>query len=128
MNNLKSICTLLALAAILSLGSCGGDDSAAINEAEVYANLEALNFPKKEQTLRTDSLDLYVDYSTCVADAKGSAYFNAVRPTFVHCSPNYYSIKGKNIKLETNDKQKVYENSGLRFKNKVTSGVKFFMA
>ena len=109
MNNLKSFFTLIALTAILSFSSCCGDNGAAINEAEVYANLEALNFPKKEQTLRTDSLDLYVDYSTCVADAKGSAYFNAVRPTFVHCAPNYYSIKGKNIKLETNDKQKVYD-------------------
>lgn len=110
MNNLNRSFTLFALVAFLLLGSCctGGSD-VTINEAEVYANLETLNFPKKEQTLRTDSLDLYVDYSTCVADAKGSAYFNAVRPTFVHCSPNYYSIKGKKIKLETNDKQKVYD-------------------
>lgn len=102
---------LTAISSIFTLGnsSCGGGDNVAINEAEVYANLEALNFSKEQQTLRTDSLDLYVDYSTCVADAKGSAYFNAVRPTFVHCSPNYYSIKGKAIKLETNDKQKVYD-------------------
>lgn len=62
-----------------------------------------------EFTTMSDSVDLYVDYSTCVAEAKKSSYYAATHPSIVDCSPTFYSIKGKNIKKETEDRQMVYQ-------------------
>lgn len=60
--------------------------------------------------LRGDSLDLYIDYSTCVADApKSSAFFKAIRPVLTDTKITFWSIKGADIKAETNDKQRVYD-------------------
>ncbi|MFI3296773.1 MAG: hypothetical protein R3Y59_03980 [bacterium] len=57
----------------------------------------------------TDEVDLYVDYSTCVAEAGKSDYYRTVHPVIVDCNPNYHSIKGSKIKFETNNRQQVYQ-------------------
>ena len=97
---------LIALALpILSLTSCVAD----------YVDLESFDkfteavFPTKADSGLSDEIDLYVDYSTCVAEASTSEFFKATHPAIVDCNPNYYSIKGKVIKLETNDRNKSYE-------------------
>lgn len=56
-----------------------------------------------------ESIDLYVDYSTCVSEAKNSFYYRTVHPVIVDANPNYYSIKGPQIKFETNNRQAVYQ-------------------
>ncbi len=56
----------------------------------------------------SDTVKLYVDYSTCVAEAKNSTYFKSTHPSIVDCSPVFYSIKGSAIKKETTDRQQVY--------------------
>lgn len=62
----------------------------------------------KPSSILSPEVDLYVDYSTCVATASNSAFYNATHPAIVDCSPNFYSIKGKAIKFETNDREQVY--------------------
>ena len=66
-------------------------------------------FPAVEGSTLTNEVDLYVDYSTCVAEASNSEFFKATHPAIVDCNPNYYSIKGKSIKMETNDRDEVYK-------------------
>lgn len=56
----------------------------------------------------SDTVDLYIDYSTCVAEAKNSTYFKSTHPSIVDCSPIFYSIKGSKITKETDDRQEVY--------------------
>lgn len=55
------------------------------------------------------NVDLYIDYSTCVAEAISSSYYQAVHPAIVDCGPVFYSIKGNAIKEETQDRQTVYQ-------------------
>lgn len=57
----------------------------------------------------SDSVDLYVDYSTCVAEARNSSYYKATHPSIVDCSPTFWSIKGGQIRKETDDRQRVYQ-------------------
>ena len=61
------------------------------------------------QACLSDTVDLYVDYSTCVAEAKYSDYYKALHPSIVDCSPVFYSIKGPVIKKETDSRQQVYQ-------------------
>lgn len=59
-------------------------------------------------TTLSEEVDLYVDYSTCVACASESPFYNATHPAIVDCDPNFYSIKGPVIKFETNDRNEAY--------------------
>ena len=54
-------------------------------------------------------VDLYIDYSDCMTTATQSQYYMNVQPAIIACSPNYYSIKGNDIKFESNDKMKVHQ-------------------
>lgn len=55
-----------------------------------------------------DQIDLYIDYSTCVAKAEelltkpeGQAtFYHDIRPKIIDCNPDFYSIKGEIIKKE----------------------------
>ena len=66
-------------------------------------------FPRENAAELSQTVDLYVDYSTCVAEAKTSEFYKATHPAIVNCDPNYYSIKGKDIKLETSNRNDVYK-------------------
>ena len=54
-------------------------------------------------------VDLYIDYSDCMTTATQSQYYMNVQPAIIACNPNYYSIKGNDIKFESNDKMKVHQ-------------------
>ena len=103
----NKILSLLSLVvAVMSVSGCmGGIDYTA--DLSLMPKFVAQNFAREATTL-SDSVDLYVDYSTCVAEASNSAFYAAVRPTFVDCSPTFYSIKGSTIKKETDNRQQVY--------------------
>ena len=95
---------LLFLAAPFFCGCIGVD----------YADLSQLhNFVREyyapEKNVLSESVDLYIDYSTCVAEARNSSYYKATHPSIVDCSPTFWSIKGKTIRKETDDRQKVYQ-------------------
>ncbi len=98
--------TALAAAAVMlfSLSSCGGSgvepsDAAVKYVAEVHKT--------EKSDLNPDSLLLYVDYSTCVAEAMNSPFFQEVQPTIVSNTPIYYSIKGNVIAREKGDTYKL---------------------
>lgn len=102
----NKILSLWSLAvAIVSVSSCNTVDYTA--DLSLMPRFVTQNFASEITTL-LDSVDLYVDYSTCVAEASNSAFYAAVRPTFVDCSPTFYSIKGSTIKKETDNRQQVY--------------------
>lgn len=111
----KSIAKTVAggiLASVVCIGmlpSCSGPnspfDSESISKLPEFATL---NFPAASSELRSDSIDLYVDYSTCVAEAAGSSFYQAVQPAIIDASPTFYSIKGSEIKKETSDKQEIF--------------------
>lgn len=65
-------------------------------------------FPGKVSSL-SDTVDLFIDYSTCVAEAMKSPYYTATHPSIIDCSPVFWSIKGCHITRETDDRQKVYQ-------------------
>lgn len=48
------------------------------------------------------TLNLYVDYSTCIAMGQQSPFFQALVPTFTKAA-NYYSIKGDSIAKESGE-------------------------
>ena len=102
--NSKIYSFLLSLVFAITLTSCPSGDLAEVS----YLN----DFLKHNQTEKTETLSetvsLFVDYSTCVAEAKKSTYFKSTHPSIVDCSPVFYSIKGDKIKKETENRQQVY--------------------
>lgn len=91
------------------LASCSGPKSPFDGERiSKLPGFVQLNFPVEGSQLRSDSIDLYVDYSTCVAEASSSPFYQAVQPAIVDAAPTFYSIKGNEIKKETNDKQQIF--------------------
>lgn len=91
------------------LASCSGPKSPFDKESiSALPAFVELNFPAEKSALRTDSIDLYVDYSTCVAEANASSFYQAVQPAIIDAAPTFYSIKGNDIKKETSDKQQIF--------------------
>lgn len=107
--------TLLCFIAGLTLVSCGkhlpSDGMEPKDFAKALAEFIDYNgYADAPATdVLTDEVDLYIDYSTCVAEARNSAFYRTVHPVIVDSNPNYYSIKGKKITFETNNRQMVYQ-------------------
>ena len=68
---------LYLLAASLCLAGCGGVSYTP--DQSLLENFDRTYFPKEVSTL-SDTVDLFVDYSTCVAEAKNSDYYKATHP------------------------------------------------
>ena len=96
--------SILSVVCLLCLTSCGVDSS----DTTYFTEFVKYNSTETKQETLSESVDLFIDYSTCVAEAKKSAYFKATHPSIVDCSPTFYSIKGKSIKKETDNRQQVY--------------------
>lgn len=94
---------LLLVVCITLLSACGKKSTDLSN----FLDFIQYNNPGA-QTPLSDTVCLYIDYSTCVAEAKNSDYFKSTHPSIVDCSPIFYSIKGKTIKKETDNRQEVY--------------------
>ncbi len=99
-------CRILIPAILLIVAfGCGSNISEDLSYIKDFAEL---NFSEAPTSMVKD-VDLYVDYSTCVAEAYKSEYYMKTRPAFVDCAPTFYSIKGAKITEETKDPQKVYQ-------------------
>ena len=101
----KSVFCGLMSVILFSAISCAGGRSG-MTEEYLPAFVQS-HFVKPSSTLSPE-VDLFVDYSTCVATASSSDFYNATHPAIVDCNPNFYSIKGRNIKFETNNREQVY--------------------
>lgn len=99
---------LSALALIATAVSCSFGKVNYTQDLSLLKNFDSMYFPKGGSSL-SDTVDLFIDYSTCVAEARNSAYYAATHPAIVDCSPVFWSIKGPKITRETDDRQKVYQ-------------------
>lgn len=111
----KSIVQTVAAGALTAtlcagvLSSCSGPASPFDGESiKKLPEFVGLNFPAEAPVLRSDSIDLYVDYSTCVAQAVTSPFYQSVQPAIIDAAPTFYSIKGNTITKETDDKQHIF--------------------
>lgn len=98
----SKIYTSLFVACLIFMTSCGE-----IADPTYFSEFIKHNTTEKQSSL-SETVSLYVDYSTCVAEAKNSRFFAATHPSIVDCSPVFYSIKGSVIKKETDNRQTVY--------------------
>lgn len=98
----SKIYTSLFVACLIFMTSCGE-----ITDPTYFSEFIKHNTTEKQSSL-SETVSLYVDYSTCVAEAKNSRFFAATHPSIVDCSPVFYSIKGSVIKKETDNRQTVY--------------------
>lgn len=89
---------------LMILGCCGGYPA----DLAYFDGFVKQEFSENGGSTLSDVVDLYVDYSTCVAEAATSDFFKATHPAIVDCNPNYYSIKGRAITMETSDRDEVY--------------------
>lgn len=94
------------IALIMAVCSCGGVNFTP--DVSLLPEFHKTYFYAENQAL-SDTVDLFIDYSTCVAEAKNSSYYKATHPSIVDCSPVFWSIKGNSITKETDDRQKVYQ-------------------
>jgi hypothetical protein len=62
-----------------------------------------VNFEQQDRPLAENSLNLYVDYSTCCALGQNSQFFQDIAASLVSKTTAYYSIKGATIAKETGD-------------------------
>lgn len=104
----KSLSTLCAVIMIVTATvSCTYrvEDLVRIGEFHKASLDDSGNKAMNEET----KVDLYIDYSDCMITATKSPYYTSVQPAIIACNPNYYSIKGNEIKFETNDKMKIHQ-------------------
>lgn len=103
----KRVSALFSVTVIVaaSISGCGPTITPDLSNFQKFVSH---NFVKPVSSL-SDTVDLYVDYSTCVAEAKNSNYFKSTHPAIVDCAPIFYSIKGSKITKETDDRQEVYQ-------------------
>lgn len=105
----KIILAVLIIPFVSSCNKLASDDSADF-AADLTSFIEYNQWGGvNAQSSLNESIDLYVDYSTCVSQAKNSLYYRTVHPVIVDANPNYWSIKGPQIKFETNNRQAVYQ-------------------
>lgn len=95
---LKCILGSLALAAIFFITGCC--HKAELN-SDYISDFHQTYFGDKKDPLKTGDIKLYVDYSTCVFQAKndGSTFYKDMLNVMQQAT-SYYSIKGKVITLE----------------------------
>ena len=101
----KLVLKALCMSLMPTISGCFSAPAPDLSELE---NFVEYNFPNEKPVL-SDSVDLFIDYSSCVAQARTSPWYNATHPSIVDCSPTFYSIKGNKIKKETSDRQQVYQ-------------------
>lgn len=107
--NVVGLLTLM----VITFASCGA------SRIDDLGKLKAFHYATTKSSsnqLATDKsknggtcVDLYIDYSDCMTTAASSAYYQGVQPAIIACNPNYYSIKGNIITLESNDKMKIHQ-------------------
>ena len=98
---------LLLSVFFLSLTSC--NQFGTPTEIKFLNDFHHAYFMAQEDELKEDSLALYVDYSTCIAQAMGanqtpaSQFYMAMVPTISNATKSYWSIKGGDITKENGD-------------------------
>ncbi len=92
----------LCIFSLLMFVSCTVDITD-LSKIDDFHNCVSEKIQKSQQLDAT--VDLYVDYSTCVASAvKSSTLFKNIQPLVIERASTFYSIKGTDIKAETQDK------------------------
>ena len=91
--------TFLSLS-LLVLDSCG-EKSVTPIDTKYIGDFHTATSQAYSDMIEEDSLALYVDYSTCIAEGmKNSPFYIKLVPSFVDAAKTYYSIKGDCIKKE----------------------------
>jgi hypothetical protein len=98
--NVLSMATHVVGIGMICSCSCGKIETP--NDVKYLSEFQEINFESNENWLTSDNLSLYVDYSTCMAQAlKTSPFFSDMIPSLTAATKNFYSIKGDSIKKET---------------------------
>ena len=97
----KGLIRALCIASMIGIGSCKSPTHFTVDEKSI------MEFHAKTDSAinRLDShVNLFIDYSTCMAEAvKSSQFFSQIRPRITGINPTLYGIKGNNIEMISND-------------------------
>lgn len=93
---------VISLVFILTLLVAGCNHNTELN-IEYITDFHQTYFGDKKAPLKTGDMKLYVDYSTCVAQAMndGSTFYKDMLPILQRAS-SFYSIKGADVSLDSN--------------------------
>lgn len=95
------------VAVLLLMTSCNNKGTP--TEIEYLNDFHRAYFMTQDDVIDEDELALYVDYSTCIAQAMGtnqtpaSHFYMAMVPTISNATKRYWSIKGSTISEESGD-------------------------
>lgn len=110
---MKQSKTLLISTFAVYIGLMSSCSTSRVDDLEKISSFHQATTSTDVESLATNeggtNVDLYIDYSDCMTTATSSDYYMKVQPAIIACNPNYYSIKGADIKFETNDKMKVHQ-------------------
>lgn len=94
----KSAAWLLSASCATLLFSCKDTTPP---DTRYIADFHTENFARRSDMIAEDSLALYVDYSTCIAEGmKTSEFYVKLVPSFVQATKTFHSIKGDVIAQE----------------------------
>ena len=101
---MKRIFETLALSLVLTVCACGPKDPTP--DIDQLVDFHRAYFLSQDDVIEEGNLALYVDYSTCIADAMKpnsmSRFYMDVVPSLTNAAKQYFSIKGANIVEEPN--------------------------
>lgn len=91
---------LLAITSVCNISCCGSYVPTA-NDNKYISEFHQTYFSPNINMLKEDDLSLFVDYSTCITMGQHSPFFQSLQPSLVNATRHYYSIKGPEIKRES---------------------------
>lgn len=97
---------LFAIVGVGILSSCCNNYTATADSVKYIPEFHEVINHKSVDMLKANDLQLFVDYSTCIAEGQNSPFYNSLVPSWVNASKGYYSIKGEQI---TKEEGNVYE-------------------
>ena len=91
----------ICIVAMFFIGSCSSPTQIPIDEKSI-TEFHLMN--DKVINRLQSQINLFIDYSTCMADAvTSSEFFSQIRPRITGMNPTLYGIKGNNIDLISSD-------------------------
>ncbi len=98
----KSLALLSITTCSLLFSSCSHNQDTP-SDTKYLEKFHLVNFEQQDKPLAENSLNLYVDYSTCCSLGQNSQFFQDIAASLVNKTTTYYSIKGATITKEAGD-------------------------
>ena len=96
-NKVLLVASLLSTTMLSSCWLFGGSHVSTPDSEKYLSEFHEQYYGTEVDAIKSNSLVLYVDYSTCISMGQSSEFFKELLPSFSNAAKDYYSIEGNNF-------------------------------